>query len=116
MAEALGLATAVLSLLAKAKEIYTFLQYVRGADKEFAKLRVEVKSIEVILAALDELVRALQDEGKRGDGPDEKWAATIQTLNANPDEGPVAELKSLLETIRSVVWKATVRRSTIGKA
>ena len=109
MAEALGLATAVLSLLATAKQVYTFLQDVRGAGKEFAKLRVEVKSVEVILTALDELVRALQDEGKRGDGLDEKWVATIQTLNANPDEGPVAELKSLLQTIQSVVQSATVK-------
>lgn len=68
---------------------------------------MEVKSIKAILAALEELVRALKDEAKGGDGPDEKWSATIQTLNANPDEGPAAQLKTLLEHIRSVVEKET---------
>ena len=99
MAEAIGLAAAITALLGTAKNVYDYLRDVQGADKEFAQLRVEVKSIEVILVAIDELVQALKDEVKRGLSPDEKWSATIRTLNANPDEGPIAQLRTLLDPI-----------------
>jgi hypothetical protein len=113
MADAVGLASSIITLVETAKKVYDYLQDVQDADRDFSKLRAEVKSIEAILIALDELVKPLDVETSNGVNPDDKWAATIRTMNEDPENGPIAQLRAALKEILTAAEKTRGTRKLL---
>ena len=115
MAEAVGLAASIAALVELTVTVVNYLRDVEDTPKECLRLMLEVKSIERILAALKGVVETLDKTIKDDKAElDESWSSIIQTLNSNKKEGPLAQLKALLNDIISAIKKVT--KITVGRS
>ncbi|KAK0438883.1 uncharacterized protein EV420DRAFT_1227431, partial [Desarmillaria tabescens] len=94
MAEALGIASSIITLVDAAHIIVSYLKDVKKAPKERDKLSKELSNLAIYLNAVDQLTRTV-DAG-------DPWLAMVQRLS-----GPFMQLDVLLKDIKKKLEPAS---------
>ncbi|PBK68992.1 hypothetical protein ARMSODRAFT_171243 [Armillaria solidipes] len=92
--EAIGFASALISLVEATVTVISYLNDVKNAPAERAQLLKELTSLNIFLGTLNSLVQIATEP----DTSTVEWLATVRALNV-PD-GPFRQLSSLLEDLK----------------